>query len=470
MNFIFFKIGFDLNDLEVATNLPIKTRAFFKKFFQHASPPIQDRFRRHSSEIISQNQQFNDIISDIKSGSASKSAIDWLRLTQLVSGYEQLTEFNMYHLPLDLTRLVYDYLAKQHAGASDMSLDEQESLTCIDAKNKLLGLCLAMNYNSIRAKKTSEDFLIEILDKFLFDPAGSGFFAYYKAEVCLCMCKRHEQVIAYVLGKLKLNFGKCIGLFIGLAEYLCGDKVQRKAYGKRVAVRLYESWSMFRDYWQPQGDIEAKTLLVSLATKVILIESVGKEEVYRHVTEMYMGLLVDEKTKLSFKCKLLDLLCFFCDTPAPFSIKSSIGQLIAQFPLRSTELVKGTDGWHDYVNAVRKILTAVELSGSFELIEVVVNLLCREAEHVCGDEIEAGIVRCVRRMAGCRQTALIDFYWESSFRDMDERKQLVFRKVLMNVLRNCEKPSFLEFMCRNVVDLMRMLEVDSKVIYVFFII
>ena len=171
---------------------------------------------------------------------------------------------------------------------------------------------------------------------------------------------------------------------------------------------------MFRDHWQPQADIEAKTLLV-------------------------------------------------CETPAPFSVRSSIGQLIAQFPLRSTELVKGTDAWNDYVNAVRKMVMAVELSGSFELIEVVVNLLCREADHICGDEIEAGLVRCVRRLDGCRQTALVNFYWENSFKDMDERKQLMFRKVLMNILRNCEKPSFLEFMCRNVGDLMRILEVDSKV-------
>ncbi len=447
----------------MATNLPLKTSAFFKTFFQHAGISLQNRFKNQLSQIINQNKQFNQIITNIESRSTIKTAIDWLKLSQLISGYEQLNEFNIFHLQLDLTRIVYDYLTRKPGDIATLAVDEPESLTCVDAKNKLLGLCLRMNYNSIRLSKTSDDYLIEIIDKYLFDQTDSGILAYYIGEVSLWMCKRNDQIITYVLNKLKLNFGKCIGLFINLADYLCGDKVQRKAFGKQVAIRFYQSWSLLRDYWQPQANIETKTLLVNLMTKLILIESVGKDEVYKAVTEMYMSLLADEKTKLSFKSKLLDLLCFFCETPVLFSVKSSVGQLVAQFPLRSTELIKGTDGWNDYVNVVRKMIAAFELSKSFELIEVVVNLMCRETEHICGDEIESGLVRCVRRLDGCKQTALINYYWENSFRDMDERKQLIFRKVLMNILRNCEKPSFLEFMCRNVSDLIRILEVDSKV-------
>lgn len=106
--------------------------------------------------------------------------------------------------------------------------------------------------------------------------------------------------------------------------------------------RLYESWSSFSDYWRPDADIENKTQLVNLLTKSILIESVGfKQAHFKHVIEMYIKLLTDETTKLNFKCKLLDLLYFFCDVPAPYAVKSYMMKFISQLPIKSSELVKG---------------------------------------------------------------------------------------------------------------------------------
>lgn len=149
---------------------------------------------------------------------------------------------------------------------------------------------------------------------------------------------------------------------------------------------------------------------------------------------MYMHLLVDPQTKLNFKCRLLDLLSFFSDSPAPYLLKPHIGQLVAQFPLKSTELTKGEDMYNDYTNAIRKILLAIEFSSSLELIHVVVNVMCREADHICSDEIQGSLVRCLKRLDGTRQTAIINSYWENSFKGLDttdeERKALVFKKVI----------------------------------------
>ena len=474
-------VGFNLNDLEVYTNLPLKTRAFFKVFTSHASKDLQQRFKTLIKSSIEDKKQFQSAIESVLAlrkppnqaadETVSRVTTDWLKLSQLISGYEQLSEFKFYELSLDLNRIIFDYLCEQTT--ADNKGYEQESLTCVEAKTKLLNLCLGLNYASVQQHKSApgvDDYLIEILDKYLFHTQMSTFFSYYRNEICTWICKRHVYVIPYLLGKLKLNFAKCMSLLISVADYLCVDKQQRKTYGTKVVLRLYDNWAMFSDYWQAAADLENKVLLVSLLTKSILIETIpfGNQQASSRVTEMYMSLLVDTKTKLNFKCKLLDLLYFFSEAPVPFTLKSYMGQFVAQFPLKSTELVKGDDAYNDYVNAIRKILFSIEMSGSFDLINVMVNLFCREAEHICSDEIQACFIRCIKRQEGHKQTALIKHYWEGSFKNLetsnDERKALIFKKVLINFLKHCEKPTFLEFMCANVVYLIDILDKELKVV------
>lgn len=106
--------------------------------------------------------------------------------------------------------------------------------------------------------------------------------------------------------------------------------------------RLYASWSSFSDYWHVDSDIENKTQLVNLLTKAILIKPVEfNQENCSHVIEMYTKLLTDEMTKLNFKCKLLDLLHYFCNAPAPYPVKSYMSKFVSQLPIKSAELVKG---------------------------------------------------------------------------------------------------------------------------------
>ena len=229
-------VGFDLSDLEVYTNLPIKTKTFFKIFFQSSNTTIQNNFREISRCLISKNKQFNQIIENIvqlkDSTQRVSDTIDWLKLSQLINGYEQLIEFDIYHLPLDLTRIIFDYLCEQKARNN-----EQESLTCVEAKNKLLALCLGLNFIMNKKNTSVGDYLIEILDKFLFNSTNNdltNFIAYYKNEICSWICKRHEQIIEYLLSKLHLNFLKCIALFVNLVEYIFSDKNHIKIYGKKV--------------------------------------------------------------------------------------------------------------------------------------------------------------------------------------------------------------------------------------------
>ena len=105
-------VGFNLNDLEVSSQLPIKTKTFLKLFTQHAKPNVQNQFKNVCKKHIDDKNKFKALIESIKSLKVDKSSTpdvksessymsDWIKLSQLVNGYEQLSEFNLYTISLD---------------------------------------------------------------------------------------------------------------------------------------------------------------------------------------------------------------------------------------------------------------------------------------------------------------------------------------------------------------------------------
>ena len=220
--------------------------------------------------------------------------------------------------------------------------------------------------------------------------------------------------------------------------------------------------------------MEKKTALVQLLFKALAIESVdfspssstkgdtGSSS--RHVADMYTSLLIDASLKLSFKARLLELLCFFGDAPAPFLLRLYLSQFITScFPLRSSELKSNGDSEQlaDYVSCVSKMLSAMELmsssGGQMDLFEAVVNIYVREEEHVCERQIEASLGRMVRRSSGPDQLRLVTKVWSDVFvvdgadstqnkHVYDERRMRLFGKVLLTLLAHCDKWTLVEFL------------------------
>ncbi len=464
-------VGFNLNDLEVFSQLPLKTRTFLKLFIQHMSTQIQTKFKTMCNKLIDEQKKFQALIESIQSSSKSQNnMMDWLKLSQLVTGYEQLSEFNMYSISLDFNRIIFEYVCESLGYSNSF---EQESLSCVDAKRKLFSFCLNLNFLALKKESSNvKDFLIEILDKYLFlsnqNTKILAFFSYYKNEICSWICKRYELVLKYILNKLNLNFPKSISLLINLIEYSATDKHLRKTFGVKIVNFLYDNWSMFHEFWHAEtADLENKILLVSLLTKCCFIELVpfdANAKSSNRISEMYMHLLVDPKTKLNFKCKVLDLVYVFTESPSPYQLKSYLNQFITQFPLKSTELVKGEDIYNDYVNAIRKILVSIELSSSLDLVNIIINIFCREPQHICDEEIQVSLINFIKRLESSKQSNVILNFWENYFQKAsdDERKFVIFKKVLFNFLKSCEKPIFVEFLCSKIIYLLNILESDLK--------
>jgi DNA-dependent protein kinase catalytic subunit len=488
------QVGFNLNDLEVYTNLPTKTKDFFVLANKFLHQDIQDRLKLVCKKLINEKKQFQTLIDEIKaikqklskadtmsdsildnSINLSSSNTDWLKLSQLVTGFEQLSEFDLYEISFDINRIIFDYIIVQSESRSSFFV--QESLTCIDAKRKLLNLSINLNYISIKkTNNLNDDYLIEILDKYLLTTAENKiftFFANYKNTICDWICKRYDYTLKYILNKVNIAqhiFINSVNLLTSLLEYLVSDKQNKKAYGTKIVKIIYENWSLFTNYWYPVDSLlENKTSLINLLCKSISIESIQfSNESSKVISEMYMLMLIDSKMKLNFKSRLLDLLCFFCEPSKECKISEYLPQFLIQFPLRSTQLVKGEDTYNDYVNSIRKMLIALELSLSTDLLENIVNIYCRESDHICDEEIQTSLIRFIKRNESSKQLAVINDYWNIYFKKHDiliderNRRFQIFQKVLVTFLTNCDKPTFLEFMCSNIMNLMTILDSDLK--------
>ena len=194
---------------------------------------------------------------------------------------------------------------------------------------------------------------------------------------------------------------------------------------------------------------------------------------------MYLSLLIDKQLNLTFKTRLLDLLPFFAaiDTDENLSedqrkkwsddLNRTLHSFTANcFPLKSTEFPVGTQEYHDYQAAIRKILSALELSSSFLLFELLIWMLCCESHHAFEEEILASISRHVVQLNDqSKQANLLDYIYSIIFGKnplfRTEHRLHALEKLILKILTSVKKRTLIEFyqkyICTLVID-----ELDVK--------
>lgn len=165
------RIGFSLNELEVYTNLPGKTRTFLRLFVGHTPAHVINRFKTVCRELVDVKRRYKHLDEYMDALKRDQQSIDWLKLAQLVAGYQQLDECNVHSLSVDLNKRLFDHLLNDDETFAN---NELETETCAEAKRRLLGLSIELD--------RSNDSLIQIIDRYLFDRDGrmNKFFQYYK--------------------------------------------------------------------------------------------------------------------------------------------------------------------------------------------------------------------------------------------------------------------------------------------------
>jgi hypothetical protein len=335
------------------------------------------------------------------------------------------------------------------------------------------------------------DFMVELIDKYLFASDEytkvSTFFQVYKPVIYECILKaKNESVTRYILNKININFNRSVNLLIHLIDFLINNGPKRKIYSQRFCKCLYKNWNLFEPYWQNTAQSERqkknddgnKVLLVSLLTKLLLLEpymSLLKDDTasITNLFAMYTYLLNCPDTNMSFKCKLLDLLYFFCSDSVKMSIRPCLEKFVQlYFPLRCSELDRSDASFTYYTNSISKLLVSLDLTRSPDLLQIILNIYTRESKHVCDAEIESSLVRFIKRIDNATQDDILntcmDQWLTANLNTVNdhERKSILYKKVLYLFLSFSDKQTLINCVCKNLHSLVKLLEKELNNIQV----
>ena len=259
--------------------------------------------------------------------------------------------------------------------------------------------------------------------------------------------------------------------FLSTVLDLCSrEKDIRQEYGRQFVDGIYTCWKQFSFLYHQSNSLDDKLLIVTLLTKTFIIDSqlLLNHREFHQISQMYLNLLIDKQLNLTFKIRLLDLLTFFAsinsDQHPNWSndLSRTLRTFTADcFPLKSTEFPVGTQEYHDYQAAIRKILSALELSSSFLLFELLIWMLCCEQHHQFEEEILSSINRFVSQLNSAqKQNQLLDYMFTIIFGKNPlfriEHRLNALEKLILKILTSVRKSTLIEFykkyICSLVID------------------
>jgi DNA-dependent protein kinase catalytic subunit len=268
------------------------------------------------------------------------------------------------------------------------------------------------------------------------------------------------------VGELKtIEQCRSVVSFLTIVLDLCSrEKDLRQQYGRQFIDGIYTCWPLF-SCLSRSINLDDKLLIITLLTKTFIIDSrvlISHEE-FDHISQMYLLLLIDKQLNLTFKARLLDLLPFFASLDTDEDIEETKRKKWSDdlcrtlhiftadcFPLKSTEFHKGTQEYHDYHDAIKKILLALELSSSFILFELLIWMLCCEQHHIFEDEILSSINRYIIKLNDqIKQLNLLDYIYTILFGKNPlfrlEHRLNALEKFILKILTSVKKSTLIEF-------------------------
>ncbi|XP_064405997.1 DNA-dependent protein kinase catalytic subunit-like isoform X2 [Halichondria panicea] len=278
----------------------------------------------------------------------------------------------------------------------------------------------------------------------------------------------HHTTLLPLLAKHSQQHQKTVSSVLsGLLEHVSRDKSSVRSHVSSVSSCLLSVWPLLARWCE--GGPSGKLAAVSLLKKMLAVDpkvlhtavSIGTAE---PVVAMYTALIEDANSPLSFKSKVLEILHYFVALPADYRqrLVKSIRVMVAnQFPLKSTEFVRGSPQCNEYVSVMDKFLNGLVVSGSVELLEVLINVMCRDTEHVHEERIQSSLVNLVKALSSSDATEAITVAYKV-FRNEGgyppEARRGACERVCLPLLRVASEVTLREFFLGYVGEVMGVVE------------
>ncbi|CAM4805641.1 unnamed protein product [Rotaria magnacalcarata] len=457
------QIGFDINNEEINKKLPERILSLLKSMTTHLPEQLLQPLRSNAVEMTK-----SDGIYNLKN-ELEMNPVRWPLTFTITRGLRLLHDVRLLTKPSQPEQYAKELwttmLAKMITHGEDF--DRANIVLTIDNQRGLQALFDYIIYLGIKPNEVLPYFFRSnrIHSDSGMATVGTYLLTLFKHQITNWLGTTPHFIINNI-GEIKtVDECRLIVSFLTTVLDLCSrDKDIRQQYGRQFVDGIYTCWPLFVLLYR-STNIDDKLLILTLLTKTFIIDSrlLIAHEQFDHVSQMYLSLLIDKQLNLTFKTRLLDLLPFFAslDTDEDLSedrrkkwsddLCRTLHTFTADcFPLKSTEFRKGTQEYHDYQGAIRKILSALELSSSFILFELLIWMLSCEQNHIFEDEILSSINRFIIKLNDHnKQMNLLDYIYSILFGQNPlfrlEHRLNALEKFILKMLTSVKKNTLIEF-------------------------
>ncbi|KAF6100707.1 protein kinase, DNA-activated, catalytic subunit [Phyllostomus discolor] len=471
-------IGFNISDVHIMDHLPDVCVNLMKAL---KKSPYEDILEIHLKEKITAQSIEELCAADLYALDAS---VERAKLSSIVSACKQLHKAGFLHVILSsqsvdqnhslgtkLLSLVYKSIAPGHEQQCLPSLDP----SCKRLANGLLELAFAFGG------------LCECLVNLLLDAAvlsmpssggsqrsivsfchGEYFYSLFSETVNTELLKNLDLAVLELM-KSSVDNPKMVSTVLnGMLDQSFRDRASQKHQALKLVTVILQNWKKCDLWWASDSAPESKVAVLTLLAKILQIDSSvsfnTNHSAFPEVFTTYTSILADSKLGLHLKGQAIILLPFFTGLTGGSleDLKHVLEKLIvSNFPMKSEEFHPGTLQYNNYVDCMKKLLDALELSQSPVLLQLMTEILCREQQHIMEDLFQSTFKNIARKSSCATQVSLLESVYKMFRRDdlpSSITRQAFVDRSLLTLLLHCGQDALREFFCKIVVDAIDMLK------------
>ncbi|XP_068566169.1 DNA-dependent protein kinase catalytic subunit [Cebidichthys violaceus] len=303
---------------------------------------------------------------------------------------------------------------------------------------------------------------------FLSFSHGEYFYSLFQVTINTELLRSLNTTVPRLMKASSLNPSMVSVLLNGMLDHSFRERSVRKTQGKQLVEEVLRRWNSLQSWWEGLSSTpESKTATLLLLSKLLQIDSSvcsdTDHEAFRPVFSTFTMLLVDMNLPLNLKSQALLVLPFFTTLPEePLAeLQRALDSLVAShFPMQSDEFAKGSLHRNNYMDCIRKLLDALELSQSPLLLKLMAGILCRDRKHIMEEAFQTCFQRIARRSSSERQLQLlcaVHRVIQQGDVPMSSMLQAMTERVLLPLASHCSTKALNDFFVANVSDIIVLL-------------
>ncbi|XP_040921929.1 DNA-dependent protein kinase catalytic subunit [Toxotes jaculatrix] len=303
---------------------------------------------------------------------------------------------------------------------------------------------------------------------FLSFSHGEYFYSLFQVTINTELLRSLDTTVPCLMRASSQNPSMVSVLLNGMLDHSFRERSVRKTQGKQLVEEVLRRWDSLQSWWEGQSSTpESKTATLLLLCKLLQIDSSVCSSIdhkaFRPVFSTFTGLLVDMNLPLNLKSQALLVLPFFTTLPEEqlAELQRALDALVvAHFPMQSDEFAKGSLHRNNYMDCIRKLLDALELSQSPLLLKLLSGILCRDRKHIMEEQFQTCFQRIARRSSNERQLQLLCTVYEVIQQDdvpVSSMLQAVMERVLLPLASHCGTRALTDFYVANVSNIIALL-------------